>query len=303
MSRAFASGLERKDSFVSSRILLACVLSLGIASNARADVYGYVDDKGTLHLANEKIDEHYTLFMKAREGAVPLSVLRAEEAEAAAAPDPELTKTRLFKRLMAHPNIARYEPLIRAAASRNGLDPQLVKAVVAVESGFDAGAVSDKGAVGLMQVLPATGERYGVRADRRKSVDAKLTDPKLNLDVGTRYLADLHRMFVDRPELALAAYNAGENAVVRFRNKVPPFPETQAYVKLVGQFHAFYGPARTVKDVDVATRIRMTIPARRNLPDPNVTLRMAVPAPKPGDAATPSAPPPAEAASPLPALQ
>ena len=277
MGRGLAFRLERSDLFDWSRIALACVLSLGVPSIAMADVYGYVDDKGTLHLASEKLDDHYTLFMKAGEGMSPLKVLRAEEAEAAAAPDPELTKTRLFKRLMAHPDVAKYDPMIRAAANRNGLDPQLVKAVVAVESGFDAAAVSDKGAVGLMQVLPATGQRYGLRADRRKSVDAKLADPKLNLDIGTRYLADLRRMFVNRPELALAAYNAGENAVIRFRNTVPPFPETQAYVKLVGQFHAFYGPTRTVRDVDVATRIRMTIPARRNLPDPSLPLRMSGP--------------------------
>ena len=150
----------------------------------------------------------------------------------------------LFQRLVDHPNIAKYEPLIRAAAARHGLDPQLVKAMIAVESGFEPGAVSDKGAVGLMQVLPATGERYGVRADRRKTVDAKLADPMLNLEIGTRYLADLRKQFVGRPELALAAYNAGENAVLRYRNTVPPFPETQAYVKLVDQFQAYYQPAR-----------------------------------------------------------
>jgi hypothetical protein len=286
---------------VRSRIALACVLSLGAPSIATADVYGYVDDKGMLHLASEKLDDHYTLFMKAGDGTTPLSVLRAEEAEAAAAPDPELTKTRLFKRLIDHSNIAKYEPMIRAAATRNGLDPQLVKAVVAVESGFDASAVSDKGAVGLMQVLPSTGERYGVRADRRKTVDAKLADPKLNLDIGTRYLADLGRMFVDRPDLALAAYNAGENAVLRFRNTVPPFPETVAYVKLVGQFHRFYGPTRTVGNVDLATRIRTTIPARRNLPDPDFPVRRPAPAANASEAAKPL-PDPAAAPNAIPSL-
>jgi soluble lytic murein transglycosylase-like protein len=293
--------MKRIATAIRSRLALACMLTLSVPSIALADVYGYVDDKGTLHLATEKLDDHYTLFMKAGDASSPLRVLRAEEAEAAAAPDPELMKTRLFKRLIDHPNIAKYEAMIRAAANRNGLDPQLVKAVVAVESGFDAGAVSDKGAVGLMQVLPATGERYGVHGDRKKSVDAKLADPKLNLDIGTRYLADLRRMFVNRPELALAAYNAGENAVIRFRNAIPPFPETQAYVKLVDQFHAFYSPARTVREVDPANRMRFTIPARRNLPDPNVPLRL--PPPPPTDDVSSSTPTTGEGVVPSPSIQ
>lgn len=181
-------------------------------------------------------------------------------------------KTRLFKRLVDHPNIARYEPLIRAAAARNGLDWQLVKAVIAVESGFEPGAVSDKGAIGLMQVLPATGERYGLKADTKKSVAAKLADPKINLSIGTRYLADLRAMFAAQPQLALAAYNAGENSVVRFGRTIPPFPETQAYVKLVEQFHAFYQPVASRTGLETrrsGSRIRVTLPARRNLPDPS----------------------------------
>jgi len=260
----------------------AIALCVGAVAPARADIYGYIDASGVTHLATEALDAHYTLFLKtgdepARSGALP--------------PDASLMKTRLFQRLVAHPNIAHFEPMIRAASSRHGLDPQLVKAVIAVESGFEPGAVSDKGAVGLMQILPATGERYGVRADRRKSVDAKLADPMLNLEIGTRYLADLRRQFANRPDLVLAAYNAGENAVVRFRNTVPPFPETQAYVKLVDQFHAYFQPARG--KVDPIDRIRVTVPAaRRNLPDPNVPLRLPAPSadgPAGGSIAVPAA--------------
>ncbi len=245
---------------------LVVAVSLLPVGRARADVYGFVDDGGQLHLATERLDERYTLFLKTRDGSP------ANASPQPAAPDAALAKTRLFQRLVDHPNIAKYEPLIRAAAARHGLDPHLVKAVVAVESGFDAAAVSDKGAVGLMQVLPATGERYGVRADRRQSVDAKLTDPVLNLEIGTRYLADLRALFVGRPELALAAYNAGENAVTRFRNTIPPFAETQAYVKLVDQFAAYYAPPAT-GSARPDDRVRTTIAARRNLPDPALLPR------------------------------
>ena len=267
------------------RLAAGCALFAGLLPIASADIYGYIDEAGITHLATEAIDAHYTLFLKT--GAAATGAKGAEPSEA---PDQALMKTRLFKRLVDHPNVVRYAQMIDAAALRHGLDPQLVKAVIAVESGFEASAVSDKGAVGLMQILPSTGERYGVRADRGRTVDAKLADPVLNLEIGTRYLADLRRMFANRPDLALAAYNAGENAVVRFRNTIPPFPETIAYVKLGDQFHAFYNPTRRIADAKTALdkeRIRVMIPARRNLPDPNVPLRLPAPS---GSVAVPAAP-------------
>lgn len=284
----------------------AVLLSLFVAPPAFADVYGYVDPDGTLHLATERLDERYTLFLKRGDAKGPAKVVRSDDTPAAS--DQALMKTRLFQRLVNHPNIAKYEPTIRAAAARHGLDPQLVKAVIAVESGFEPTAVSEKGAVGLMQIIPATGERYGVQADRKRTVAAKLADPALNVEIGTRYLADLRKMFVDRPELVLAAYNAGENAVIRNRNAVPPYPETVAYVKLVDQFHAFYGPAPRTKPSTVAdevNRIRVTIAARRNLPDPSVPLRLPAPSPAPAADAVPAGsievPPPAALADePLP---
>ena len=282
-------------------IAWAFAVAIFTPTPAQADIYGYIDAAGVTHLATEKIDEHYTLFLKVKDDPAAL-----REAASNSASNDALMKTRLFKRLVDHPNIARFDPMIRAAATRHGLDPQLVKAVVAVESGFEPRAVSEKGAVGLMQVLPATGERYGVRADRKKSVDQKLADPGLNLEIGTRYLADLKKMFLSRPELALAAYNAGENAVIRFRNAIPPFPETQAYVKLVDQFHAFYSPRRAMKTADENQRVRVTIPARRNLPDPAMPMRLPAPAASiaipaaasglPTDGPHPNAPPEGEGA-------
>jgi soluble lytic murein transglycosylase-like protein len=79
-------------------------------------------------------------------------------------------------------------------------------------------------------------------ADARRSVEQKLRDPAINLSVGTRYLRDLLALFADDIELALAAYNAGEQTVQRYGNVIPPFAETQAYVKRVRQFHASYLP-------------------------------------------------------------
>ncbi|MEQ1854024.1 MAG: lytic transglycosylase domain-containing protein [Chthoniobacteraceae bacterium] len=118
-----------------------------------------------------------------------------------------------------------YAELIDRAARDASLDPALVHAVVHVESRYNPAARSPKGALGLMQVLPETAARYGV-ADVTRSVS-------VNLSVGTRYLRDLLNLFGDRIELALAAYNAGENAVLRHGERIPPYRETQAYVPAV----------------------------------------------------------------------
>jgi soluble lytic murein transglycosylase-like protein len=118
-----------------------------------------------------------------------------------------------------------YAELIDRAARDASLDPALVHAVIHVESRYNAAARSPKGALGLMQVLPETAARYGV-ADPTRSV-------KANLNVGTRYLRDLMNLFGDRVDLALAAYNAGEQAVLRHGERIPPYRETQSYVPAV----------------------------------------------------------------------
>jgi soluble lytic murein transglycosylase-like protein len=122
--------------------------------------------------------------------------------------------------MAAKPHARQIDRAARAAE----LDPALVHALIYVESRHSAKAVSVKGAVGLMQVLPDTGARYGIDPTRTT---------EMNLKAGTRYLRDLMRRFDDRLDLALAAYNAGEGAVERYSNKVPPYRETQDYVRSV----------------------------------------------------------------------
>jgi len=118
-----------------------------------------------------------------------------------------------------------YADLIQTAALEADLDPALVHAVIFVESGYNPAARSPKGAIGLMQVMPEVALRYGV-ADPGRS-------PELNLRVGTRYLKDLMALFEGRLDLVLAAYNAGENAVTRHGQRIPPYQETQLYVPAV----------------------------------------------------------------------
>lgn len=122
---------------------------------------------------------------------------------------------------------------INSASQAYGVDLDLIKAVVVTESAFNPGAVSDKGAVGLMQLMPATARRYGVKAEPGLTVVSKLKDPDLNIHTGTRHLADLLRTFGGQTELALAAYNAGEGAVARAGNRIPNYKETQDYVQKV----------------------------------------------------------------------
>ena len=113
---------------------------------------------------------------------------------------------------------------IVSAARKAGIDPALVHAVIGVESAYNAKAVSPKGAVGLMQVVPGTGRRYGVE---------DLLNPRANLSAGTQYLSYLMRIFEGDLELVLAAYNAGENAVLRHGRTIPPYRETRGYVPRV----------------------------------------------------------------------
>lgn len=117
-----------------------------------------------------------------------------------------------------------YAPEVRSAAKAAGLDVALLHAVIAVESGHNATAVSPKGARGLMQLMPATARRYGVR---------DLFEPAQNLRGGSAYLRDLLIMFDGNFDLALAAYNAGEGAVLRHGRQIPPYAETQHYVPRV----------------------------------------------------------------------
>ncbi|CAJ0785058.1 Membrane-bound lytic murein transglycosylase C [Ralstonia psammae] len=238
-------------------------LALLASPPARADVYGYIDENGLAHFAAERLDDRYVLFMK---GAAVASKGDDKDDSAIALPATELPdadaylnaskrdaldnaggmRQRLVRAVLQHPNVPTVEPLIRQAASKHGIDPALVKAVIAAESGFNPQAVSPKGAIGLMQVIPDTGARYGVTGDARRTAAQKLADPKTNITTGVRYLSDLLRMFSGNLELVLAAYNAGEGAVQKHGNDIPPYAETQNYVKTVLQFYRYYNPVAAV---------------------------------------------------------
>lgn len=181
--------------------LLACC---ALSALARDTVFAYRDGDESVLLTNLPEPGRTALFT--------VALFREDDAAA------RLQRT---GPRMAPPEVAR---LVDTVAPSSGLEPQLLLAVISAESGFRAKAVSPKGAQGLMQLMPATARRLGVTDP---------FDPEQNVRGGARYLTELMRMFNDDLRLALAAYNAGEGAVMRYGRAVPPYPETRQYVARV----------------------------------------------------------------------
>jgi soluble lytic murein transglycosylase-like protein len=244
-------------------LLATALLALAAAPAVHAEVWGYVDASGNAHFASQKVDERYELFFRGDEdGAVQGRTPRAVAVPTAA--------PKLIAYFEVAPGYMSVKHHLREASRTQGIDYELLKALIATESGFDARAVSPKGAVGLMQVMPATAERYGVTSDGKTPVEKKLADPGTNIKTGARYLRYLLDLFPGRLELALAAYNAGEGAVQRAGNRIPNYPETQNYVKTVMQLYTMLKPP-SMGLQRIPGRVRVELPAggaagRGNLP-------------------------------------
>ncbi|WP_159913955.1 lytic transglycosylase domain-containing protein [Pantoea sp. 18069] len=258
------------------RLLAAGLLCLGlVAGAARADLWAFVDAQGVTHFAAEQLDERYALFFR----GPSFDSERDIGGAAHAGEDPGATlvvRARVQSYFDILPAYKSVRPHLRRAAERSGVDYALLKAVIATESGFDAHAVSPKGALGLMQLMPATAERFGVAAAGSRTLAQQLHDPAVNVPAGARYLRHLLDLFDGRLDLALAAYNAGEGAVRRAGQKIPPFKETQNYVKTVLALYRQLQPLAPVAAAWMAgadeapaagtpaarsSRIRMTLPA------------------------------------------
>jgi soluble lytic murein transglycosylase-like protein len=199
------------------RYLLILALTVLAAQTAHAassnNIYSFTDERGVVHFSNlPHLDMRYKLVYRGKGGAMSVAAYSAPSAA----------------------DIARYAPIIDAAARTNGVDAGLLHAVIRVESGYNPKALSVKGASGLMQLIPDTARRYGVN---------NIFDPAENIGAGARYLKDLLVMFNQNTELALAGYNAGENAVIRAGRRIPSYPETLAYVpKVIGYYRTYGAP-------------------------------------------------------------
>ena len=249
--------------------LLAAVVATTWLAPARAEVWGYVDEKGVAHFAAEKLDERYELFFRGGESFDTAGGVQTPRSVAV----PTRSLTKLHAYFDISPKYKQVKHHLREASHEHGVDLELLQALIATESGFDPQAVSPKGAVGLMQIMPATAQRYGVNADRKAPIALKLTDPRTNVRTGTRYLRDLIRRYPGQLDLALAAYNAGEGAVQRAGNRIPNYRETQNYVKTVMQLYGMLKPPAMAAAAGKApVRVQMQLPApsvtiaRRNMP-------------------------------------
>lgn len=202
------------------RILVALSLLLGLQNQVMADIYKYVDKYGRVILTDKPQHDGYKKLVKTWKGWVEGSS----------------SNSSWYKSGQWKINQKKYDPKIKSAAKRHNLPHTLIHAVITAESSYNPNAVSKAGAVGLMQLMPATAQRFGV-TDRR--------DPLESINGGSRYLRILLDMFDNNLTLAVAAYNAGENAVKKYGNKVPPYKETQGYVKKVLEYYQKYKKTMT----------------------------------------------------------
>ncbi|MBI5178710.1 MAG: lytic transglycosylase domain-containing protein [Nitrospinae bacterium] len=193
------------------------VFAASAPESSFADIVKYMDENGTVHFTDSG-------------GPWPFEILK----RIPSAPKREV------RAAVYEENRDRFLPVINAAAEAYGLDPHLVRCVIEQESAFNPRAISAKGAVGLMQLMPRTANIYKVK---------NIYDPYENIHGGTRYLKYLLKKYRGDVKLALAAYNAGEEAVRRYSG-VPPYQETQQYVeKILAQYGKRYEmPRESVRE-------------------------------------------------------
>lgn len=184
---------------------VAMLIGLFLLHPAQANIYAYTGADGSLSLSNVQEDDRYAILVPSQSGRDDGPASMAEKAN--------------------------YEGIVEEVAQTYGLESALLHAVISVESHYRPDAVSRAGAAGLMQLMPLTARQYGV---------ADPFDPVQNLHGGARYLSYLMKLFGNDVSLALAAYNAGETAVAKYGNRIPPYRETVNYVpKVLGLYRKY----------------------------------------------------------------
>lgn len=199
--------------------MILLLLGLILSKQIQADIYLYIDKKGNQHFAQHKVNKDYRLLLRSKNNNNPGTFKNWKEKSYTNISIPNNKKLQQI-----------YHPLIVQAARKYQLEPAFIHAVITAESSYQRSAISSAGAKGLMQLMPVTAKRFGVK------------DPfnaQESIHAGTKYLSTLLKEFKTK-KLALAAYNAGEGTVRRYNRTVPPYPETQKYVSKVMGFYKYY---------------------------------------------------------------
>ena len=195
-----------------SLFIASLLLGLLLSMPAYSEIYRYIDPKGRLILTNQLKPKNYILLKETPEGWV-------------------VANPKTKRRYSWTHNKREFSPTIRRIAKKYRLPNHLLHAIITVESAYDPDAKSHAGAQGLMQLMPATATRFGV---------SDPYNPQQNINGGSRYLKYLLKLFDNNLVLTLAAYNAGEHAVMKYGNRIPPYKETQQYVRKVLKYYKKY---------------------------------------------------------------
>lgn len=193
-----------------SSLIVSVIIILGAASSVQGDIYKYVDREGVVHLTNVPTEHNVPYVLVMKEKRVIIQV---------------------------RGDISSYNDLIAKTSEKYRVDSALVKAIIKAESNFNHRAVSPVGARGLMQLMPATAATLQVQDSFH---------PESNIEGGVRYLRYLMNLFNGNLPLVLAAYNSGENTVLRYKNRIPPYQETQTYVRRVLHYFSRYSSGNPV---------------------------------------------------------
>jgi soluble lytic murein transglycosylase-like protein len=226
-----------------NRLLLPALLGMA-ALPAQAELWGHVDAAGVAHFADRALDSRYTLVLRGEGKGGEMRV-----------PGKTMAGSSLLTWLEFAPEVKLINPLLREAERATGVHAELLQALIAVESGYRADSVSPRGAIGLMQIMPASAGRYLTREEAAaRPVDQHLRDARSNVLIGARMMADLMRRLggIDR---ALAAWNAGEGRVRRSAGRLPAIAETRSHVHMV--LEVYWALLQRRKFTDSAQPLRL----------------------------------------------
>ena len=213
-----AAGAETSTATATSAPTATALSPTVVPVAGKPVLWGYVDGSGVAHFAATQLDSHYAQVLRETDGPHVLGKTQQTDG--------------LLTWLEISPDVKAVQPLLDEAAKATGVDEELLKAVITVESGYNARALSPRGALGLMQLTPVTADRYATREERQTPAAERMLDARTNILTGARRLADLTRRY-GGIDIALAAWNAGEGTVRKAGGRMPEIAETEAHVHMV----------------------------------------------------------------------